>query len=204
MVGTILPLMRALFWTHTQIPTLSAILDPYDISIFKEWYWTATMKNERKDTINKEQEECEEILKDMRDLGGRILQSMVLGWKNSFSDDQVQPDWEDRLRIDKVAYSTEDLEFVNGLHSDILCFEAHRSDWKDGSKHVDRHLEGMQYKIRHPPMPQSMVLFHLCIRFQDYVRAKRAAGRDLWKEYLHGEDEFLEKGSTVEKEKVLS
>lgn len=78
-VATTLPLMRDLFWTHAQIPTLSTILDPYDIRVFKEWYWTATMKNETKDTINKEQAECEEILKDMRDLGGRILRSMVLG-----------------------------------------------------------------------------------------------------------------------------
>lgn len=58
--GVILPLIGALFWTHTQIPTLSTILDPYDINTFKEWYWTANMKNDTKDTINKE--ECEEIL----------------------------------------------------------------------------------------------------------------------------------------------
>lgn len=162
------------------------------------------MKNDTKDTINKEQEECEEILKNMRDLGGKILRSMVLGWKNSLSNNEVQPNWEDKLRIDKVAYSIEDLEFASGLHTDILSFEAHRTDWKDGLKHVDCNLEGMHYKIRHPPMPPSMVLFQRCIRFQEYVRAERIAGQEIWKEYLHGEDEFLEKGSTTGKEKVLS
>lgn len=64
----------------------------------------------------------------MKDLGGKILRSMVSGWKNSMSDNEVQSRWEDRLRIDKVAYSIEDLEFASGLHVDILSFEAHQSD----------------------------------------------------------------------------
>lgn len=119
------------------------------------------------------------------------------------SNDIVQPDWDDRLRMDKMAYSTEDLDFASRLHSDILCFEAHQSDWKDGLKHVDRHLEGMQYKIRHPPMPQFMVLFQLCIKFQEYVWAEHAAGWDLWKEYLHAEDEFLKRGLQQKKKKCL-
>lgn len=64
-------------------------------------------------------------------------------------------------------------------------------------------LEGMQYKIRLPPMPPFSLLFQLCIRFQEYVREECATGRDLWKEYLHGEDEFLVKGYETGKEKVL-
>lgn len=71
-------------------------------------------------------------------------------------------------------------------------------------KHVDQYLEGMQYKIRNPPMPPFSLLFQLCIRFQEYVCEKRAAGQDLWPEYLHGEDEFLEKECEAELEKVIS
>lgn len=162
------------------------------------------MKSETREIIDKEPDACEGILKNIQELGKTILGSMVLGWKNDLSDDVVQPDWEKRLRADRIAYSTKDLDFAGKLHSNILCFEAHRSNWQDGLKHVDRYIEGMQYKTRHLPMPQFTMLFQLCIRFQEYVHEERAVGRDIWKEYLHGEDQFLVKGYEAGKEKVLS
>ncbi|XP_057818534.1 uncharacterized protein LOC131031433 [Cryptomeria japonica] len=109
--ATTLPLMRVLFWTHAQIPTLSAILDPHSISVLKEWYWTVTMKNDTKEIIDKESDACEVILGNMQELGKTILRSMVSGWINDLSDNAIQPDWEERLGMDKISYFTKDLEF---------------------------------------------------------------------------------------------
>lgn len=162
------------------------------------------MRNETREIIDKEQDACDGILNNMQELGKTTLRSMVLGWKNDMSNDVMPPDWEKRLRTDRITYSAEDVGFAGQLHSDILCFERNQSSWQDGLRHIDRYLEGMQYKIRHPHMPPFRLLFQLCIRFQEYVCEERAAGQDLWKEYLHGEDEFLVKGYETGKEKVLS
>lgn len=202
--ATTLPLMNALFWTHAQIPTLPTILDPHNINTLKEWYWTVNMKNDAKEIIDREHNACEVILKTMQELGKIILRSMVSGWVNDQSDEVIPPDWEERLGTNKITYSIKDLGFVGQFHSDMLCFERNRSSWQDGLKQVNQYLEGMQYKIRHPPMPPFSLLFKLCIRFQEYVREERAARRDLWREYLLEESQFLIKGFETGKEKVLS
>lgn len=74
-----LPLMRALLWTHAQIPTLQTILDPHNISTFKEWYWIVNMKNDMVDTIKKIQDECKEALSGIENISENILKALVTG-----------------------------------------------------------------------------------------------------------------------------
>lgn len=177
-IAKALPLITALFWNCTQIPTLDIIRDPYHVNTFKDQYWILSMKNDMKDNINKMQDKCDDALSNVKDLGEKILRSMVPGWKSGMIANEVQPQWDDRLKT-KVTYSMEDLEFASGLQADILCFENHRSYWREELENVDSLLEGIQYKMFNPPMPPTTKLFELCLRFQDYVRVERATDRDI-------------------------
>lgn len=78
-----------------------------------------------------------------------------------------------------------------------MRFETYQVEWCGQLRIVDSHREGIQFKMHNPPIPPSKKLFHVCIKFQEYVQAKRIENRDIWKDHLDGENDFLERESTL-------
>lgn len=84
-VDTLLLVIRALFWTHSRIPTVQQILGPHEFNTFENWYRILGMKSDIVELIDEGWKECATTLLSVGTDCRELLQNLISDWTNDLT-----------------------------------------------------------------------------------------------------------------------